>query len=118
MESIEFLTYEDIQHLFVGESVYFGKLPQDYYDPLVMEWVVSKRDGNQLTLISKYLVDVASFDGKSWADSEIRRKLNGVLFDSMFSEEQKQLILCVPHDYAVFHYSFERYDYHTTVPLD
>ena len=77
-------------------SVLFGSWPQANGTVNPIEWEVLKQDGNKALLIIKAMkpLIMRCFDSKSnvWADSEIRRWLNGEFLDAAFTDDEKAAI--------------------------
>jgi hypothetical protein len=77
-------------------EVIFGSYPQKKKNkPMPVTWrVLDERDGKAL-LISSALLDKAPYHkGKSgtWAESDLRRWLNGEFFSAAFDEKDRELI--------------------------
>lgn len=75
----------------------FGNYPQDFNRTVTpIEWQVLKQEGNKALLITKAMspLFMRPFDSKSnvWADSEIRRWLNGEFLDTAFTDDEKAAI--------------------------
>ena len=92
--------------IMAGDVVLFGHYEQDGREdngPEEIEWqVLTVADGMAL-LLSEQILDVRAFDADSldeygnpvypgWADSDIRKWLNGEFLNSAFAEEERQYI--------------------------
>ena len=86
----------------VGELVSFGTYEQDN-DPATTDeeilWIVTGKDGNKLTLMSLYALDVIPMlleDGiYTWEDSYAREFLNGEFYNKAFTAAERAKILAV-----------------------
>lgn len=80
-----------------GIGIYFGKYYNDYTNtPKAVMWHTVRVEGNRALVVSDNALDYLPFDeggGSSWAESSIRSWLNGEFYDSVFSEEEKALIV-------------------------
>ena len=79
----------------VGDYVKFGNYPQTsngQNQPI--EWQVLSIENNKMLVISKYGLDTKRFDGGSnnWANSEIRKWLNGEFYNKAFTDKEKKSI--------------------------
>lgn len=82
------------------ESVKFGKYEQDNNKENgeeEIEWIVLKKDGTKLLLLSKYILDKYEYyDGSGfieWNESGLRNWLNSYFYNDAFDEEEKSFIL-------------------------
>ena len=82
-----------------GDIVVFGTYEQDndLSNPEDIEWIVLKRAGNELLLISKYCLDRQPMNEQktevTWATCSLRKWLNDTFYTEAFNElEQKQII--------------------------
>ena len=83
----------------VGDEINFGTYEQDN-DPENGEenitWRVLEREDNKLFVVSKYVLDSASYDDfcsdSIWRNTGMRQKLNGSFYTTAFSEEEQKLI--------------------------
>lgn len=81
-------------------TILFGHYEQDgdtANGPEPIEWIVLEENGDEKTLISRYLLDAAPYhkenDDVTWEKCSLRTWLNNEFADSAFSgEEKKQLI--------------------------
>ena len=79
----------------VGDYIKLGTYPQTAEGEIQpIEWLVLKREGNQILLISKYGLEPRNFDKNSnnWGTSEIRQWLNSEFYNKAFSENEKKYI--------------------------
>ena len=79
----------------VGDYVKFGNYPQtEKGDIQSIEWQVLSREGNKVLVISRYGLDAKRFDEDSnnWANSEIRKWLNGEFYSKAFTDQEKKSI--------------------------
>ena len=79
----------------VGDYVKFGNYPQtEKGDIQPIEWQVLSREGNKLLVISLHGLDSKRFDEDSnnWANSEIRKWLNGEFYSKAFTDQEKKSI--------------------------
>lgn len=81
-----------------GDVVYLGEYDQDGqiyngYEPV--GWIVVGREDDRLLVVSKYCLEMSQFGGENWADSYVRRWLNGEFISSAFSAEDLSRILTV-----------------------
>ncbi len=89
---------EQLLNAKAGDRVIFGSYFNETKSGLTsMEWIVIKKDGNRLFLLSSYTIDTLPFHSKyeavNWENSDLRKWLNGVFFSYAFSEEEKKLII-------------------------
>ena len=81
-----------------GDIIYFGHCELDgdiYNGKEELPWIVVERNGNNVTLMSKYIVANMAFDmGKSnnWGSSSLKTWLNETFTDSTFSEEEMTML--------------------------
>ena len=57
-----------------------------------IQWIVLSKEGSRLLLLSKHCLTLDSFEGETWSNSWIRRKLNLEKYIEWFTEEEKLLI--------------------------
>ena len=79
----------------VGDYVKFGNYPQTSNGGVQpIEWQVLSIENNKMLVISRYGLDVKRFDSSSnnWANSEIRKWLNGDFYNKAFTEQEKKSI--------------------------
>ncbi|MBQ1381845.1 MAG: hypothetical protein IIY79_07495, partial [Ruminococcus sp.] len=83
----------------VGDEIIFGKYEQDN-DPENgaenITWRILDREDDKLFVVSKYVLDSASYDdfrsNPIWRSTGMRQKLNGSFYTTAFSEEEQKLI--------------------------
>ena len=79
----------------VGDYVKFGNYPQTSNGGVQpIEWQVLSKENNRMLVISRYGLDCKIFDSDSnkWANSEIRKWLNGDFYNKAFTEQEKKSI--------------------------
>ena len=79
----------------VGDYVKFGSYPQTSSGGVQpIEWQVLSIENNKMLVISRYGLDAKRFDGSSnnWANSEIRKWLNGEFYNKAFTDQEKKSI--------------------------
>lgn len=80
-----------LKNLEKGDIFTFGF----YYEEI--EWLVLAVNGTKILAITKKCIDSmpvnTKFVNTSWEDCKIRKWLNGVFFDKVFCEEEKQMIV-------------------------
>ena len=81
----------------VGETIEFGNYPQDKDGTeKPIEWIVMKKEGNQVLLLSKYVLDAKSYneewEGVTWQTSDIRQWLNNEFYATAFNKSEKAKI--------------------------
>ena len=81
----------------VGETIEFGNYPQDKDGTeKPIEWIVMKNEGNQVLLLSKYVLDAKSYnEGRedvTWETSDIRQWLNNEFYTTAFNKAEKAKI--------------------------
>ena len=79
----------------LGDYVKFGSYPQTSNGQnKLIEWQVLSIENNKMLVISRYGLDAKRFDSSSnvWANSEIRKWLNGDFYNNVFSEDEKKVI--------------------------
>lgn len=81
------------------ETVYFGSYEQDNDSSNgkeSIEWIVLDTDGENILLISKYVLDTKLYNEEpkdiTWEKSSLRSWLNNEFFEEAFSEEEKERI--------------------------
>ena len=81
----------------IGETIEFGNYPQDKDGTeKPIEWIVMKKEGNQVLLLSKYVLDAKSYN-EGWGDvtweiSDIRQWLNNEFYTTAFNKAEKAKI--------------------------
>ena len=81
----------------VGETIEFGNYPQEEDGTeKPIEWIVMKNEGNQVLLLSKYVLDVKPYneewEGVTWQTSDIRQWLNNEFYTTAFNKSEKAKI--------------------------
>ena len=81
----------------VGETIEFGNYPQDKDGTeKPIEWIVMKNEGNQVLLLSKYVLDAKSYnegwEDFTWETSDIRQWLNTEFYTTAFNKAEKAKI--------------------------
>ena len=81
----------------VGETIEFGNYPQDKDGTeKPIEWIVMKNEGNQVLLLSKYVLDAKPYneewEGVTWQTSDIRQWLNNEFYATAFNKSEKAKI--------------------------
>ena len=81
----------------IGETIEFGNYPQDKDGTeKPIEWIVMKNEGNQVLLLSKYVLDVKPYneewEGVTWQTSDIRQWLNNEFYTTAFNKTEKAKI--------------------------
>ncbi|MBQ3682161.1 MAG: protein kinase [Succinimonas sp.] len=75
----------------VGSYIKFGNYGAD---KTPIEWLVLKKDGSKLLIISRYVLGYHEYDNYSlWRDSSLREYLNNDFFNSCFSKQEQDKIL-------------------------
>ena len=81
----------------IGETIEFGNYPQDKDGTeKPIEWIVMKKEGNQVLLLSKYVLDAKSYNegwgDVTWETSDIRQWLNNEFYTTAFNKAEKAKI--------------------------
>ena len=81
----------------IGEAIEFGNYPQDKDGTeKPIEWIVMKNEGNQVLLLSKYVLDAKSYNEEwedvTWETSDIRQWLNNEFYTTAFNKAEKAKI--------------------------
>ena len=81
----------------IGETIEFGNYPQDKDGTeKPIEWIVMKNEGNQILLLSKYVLDAKPYneewEGVTWQTSDIRQWLNNEFYTTAFNKTEKAKI--------------------------
>ena len=81
----------------VGETIEFGNYPQDKDgSEKPIEWIVMKKEGNQVLLLSKYVLDAKPYNEEleevTWETSDIRQWLNNEFYTTAFNKAEKAKI--------------------------
>ena len=83
----------------VGETIEFGNYPQDKDGTeKPIEWIVMKNEGNQILLLSKYVLDAKPYNKEwedvtvTWETSDIRKWLNNEFYTTAFNKTEKAKI--------------------------
>ena len=78
----------------IGETIEFGNYPQDKDGTeKPIGWIVMKKEGNQVLLLSKYVLDAKSYNegwgDVTWETSDIRQWLNNEFYTTAFNKSEK-----------------------------
>ena len=78
----------------IGETIEFGNYPQEEDGTeKPIEWIVMKNEGNQVLLLSKYVLDAKPYyeevDEVTWETSDIRQWLNNEFYTTAFNKAEK-----------------------------
>ena len=81
----------------VGETIEFGNYPQEEDGTeKPIEWIVMKNEGNQVLLLSKYVLDAKPYnegwESVTWQTSDIRQWLNNEFYTTAFNKSEKAKI--------------------------
>ena len=83
----------------VGETIEFGNYPQEEDGTeKPIEWIVMKNEGNQVLLLSKYVLDAKPYNKEwedvtvTWETSDIRKWLNNEFYTTAFNKTEKAKI--------------------------
>ena len=79
----------------VGDYIKFGSYPQTSNGGVQpIEWQVLAKENNKILVISRHGLDAKCFDSSSnkWANSEIRKWLNGDFYNKAFTDQEKKSI--------------------------
>ena len=81
----------------MGETIEFGNYPQDKDGTeKPIEWIVMKNEGNQVLLLSKYVLDAKTYNEEleevTWETSDIRQWLNNEFYTTAFNKTEKAKI--------------------------
>lgn len=83
----------------IGDEIIFGSYEQDgdiSNGTEDIEWIVLKREGNKVLVISKYCIEQKPFnetlDNVTWERSTLRKWLNNDFYNDAFSEDQQAKI--------------------------
>ena len=81
----------------VGETIEFGNYPQDKDGTeKPIEWKKKKKEGNQVLLLSKYVLDAKPYNEEleevTWETSDIRQWLNNEFYTTAFNKAEKAKI--------------------------
>ena len=93
-------TVQPIENAEIGSFVLFGNWEQDA-DPQngkeEIEWIVLDRSEGSLLLISKYVIDYASYAGvrtvSTWENCALRSWLNEEFFEAAFSADEQNRVI-------------------------
>ncbi|MDA7025923.1 DUF6273 domain-containing protein [Bacillus sp. CLL-7-23] len=86
------------QNTNIGEIIRFGHYPQmaKGLDKTPIQWRVVHNSGEELFLLSEYILDCKRYHGKSvgitWHDSDLRRWLNEEFYNTAFNVAEKEFI--------------------------
>ena len=90
----------DINSYEIGTNVYFGHLEQDGdftngEEPI--RWVVIENNGDSIVMLSNDILEFNKYDDNSktttWEDSYIFHHLNEEFADTIFSDEEKDMLI-------------------------
>ncbi len=96
---LSLLCYAYAESIEVGDCIVFGnKLQESLHGGNVLgsapiEWQVLAKVDNKVLLITKQAVDFKSYGGSTWESSLIRSYLNDDFYNTVFSEEEKSVIV-------------------------
>ena len=81
----------------IGETIEFGNYPQEEDGTeKPIEWIVMKNEGNQVLLLSKYVLDAKTYNEEleevTWETSDIRQWLNNEFYTTAFNKTEKAKI--------------------------
>ena len=81
----------------IGETIEFGNYPQEEDGTeKPIEWIVMKKEGNQVLLLSKYVLDAKPYNEEveevTWETSDIRQWLNNEFYTTAFNKAEKAKI--------------------------
>ena len=81
----------------IGETIEFGNYPQEEDGTeKPIKWIVMKNEGNQVLLLSKYVLDTKPYNKESkavtWETSDIRQWLNNEFYTTAFNKSEKAKI--------------------------
>ena len=81
----------------IGETIEFGNYPQEEDGTeKPIEWIVMKKEGNQVLLLSKYVLDAKPYNEEveevTWETSDIRKWLNNEFYTTAFNKAEKAKI--------------------------
>ena len=81
----------------IGETIEFGNYPQEEDGTeKPIEWIVMKKEGNQVLLLSKYVLDAKPYNEEveevTWETSDIRKWLNNEFYTTDFNKTEKAKI--------------------------
>ena len=81
----------------IGETIEFGNYPQEEDGTeKPIEWIVMKNEGNQVLLLSKYVLDAKPYyeevEEVTWETSDIRQWLNNEFYTTAFNKAEKARI--------------------------
>ena len=81
----------------MGEVIKFGNYPQDKDGTeKPIKWIVMKNEGNQVLLLSKYVLDAKPYyeevEEVTWETSDIRQWLNNEFYTTAFNKAEKAKI--------------------------
>ena len=75
----------------------FGSYTQNGNNKSPIEWIVIDDNGNEITLLSKYILDTVAYDEKGesgeWADCSLRTWLNDTFYNEAFTSDEKNKIV-------------------------
>lgn len=86
----------------VGDTVYWGRFESDYYIPgkEKVSWIVLKKEKYRVMLVAEKGIAGAAYHQAhsevDWENSDLRHYLNHNLYESMFNDNEKKMILDHP----------------------
>lgn len=97
---------EEAKNVKSGEIITFGAYPQtaDGADLIPIKWRVLQNSGNELFILSEYILDCKRYHGKSvditwhdcvditWRDCDLRKWLNDEFYNIAFTATEKEFI--------------------------
>ncbi len=91
--------WNSIKNVTVGDTIVFGSYEQDNDSSNgkeAVEWIVLKKKGSSLFLLSKYGIDYQPYntsgEGVTWENCSLREWLNGSFLNNAFSADEQDLI--------------------------
>ena len=78
----------------LDENQIGGVLDFGHYEGKPLQWIVLEKTNDSLLLMTEKAIIYTSYgpSGSLWRTSQIREDLNGSYFDSIFSDEEKELV--------------------------
>ncbi|MFH5800905.1 DUF6273 domain-containing protein [Haladaptatus sp. CMAA 1911] len=89
-----------------GEIITFGTYPQtaDGNDSTPIQWRVLRKSGEELFILSEYILDCKRYHNEnmniSWRDCDLRQWLNDEFYTAAFDDAEKEFVkttLCTDH---------------------
>jgi hypothetical protein len=81
-----------------GEILTFGTYPQmaEGMDSTPIRWRVLRNSGNELLILSEYILDCKRYHGEftdiTWRDCDLRQWLNDEFYNSAFTDAEKEVV--------------------------